>query len=116
GGIGEALIDAFDFEWTNKNIMYGSYDRTHSVFQNSPMMATGKPDASELVLLEPFRGKVPDEVFGEPYVPPVTDASGQDRQWLRRAARLREYAGRALKNGKRGIPGCQPVTIEFMID
>src|SRR5215510_1060530 len=26
----EALIDAFDFEWTNKNIMYGSYDRTHS--------------------------------------------------------------------------------------
>ena len=31
----EALIFAFDFEWTNKTIMYGSYDRTHSVFQNS---------------------------------------------------------------------------------
>jgi microcin C transport system substrate-binding protein len=35
----EAFIYAFDFEWTNKTIMYGSYDRTHSVFQNSPMMA-----------------------------------------------------------------------------
>src|SRR5262249_32001671 len=28
----EALILAFDFEWTNKTIMYGSYQRTHSVF------------------------------------------------------------------------------------
>ena len=89
----EALIDAFDFEWTNKNIMYGSYDRTHSVFQNSPMMATGKPSAAELALLEPFRGKLPDEVFGEPYVPPVTDGSGQDRRWLRHAAQLLNDAG-----------------------
>ena len=39
----EALIYAFDFEWTNKNIMYGSYERTHSMFQNSPMMAKGPP-------------------------------------------------------------------------
>ena len=84
----EALCDAFDFEWTNKNVMYGAYQRTVSVFQNSPLMATGKPDAAELVLLEPFRGKLPDEVFGEPYVPPVTDGTGQDRRWLRRANQL----------------------------
>ena len=112
----EALIDAFDFEWTNKNIMYGSYDRTHSVFQNSPMMAQGKPDAAELALLEPFRGKVPDEVFGEPYLPPVTDASGQDRQWLRRGAQLLSDAGCMLKNGKRILPDGKPITIEFLID
>lgn len=112
----EALIDAFDFEWTNKNIMYGSYERTHSVFQNSPMMAKGKPDNAELALLEPFRGKVPDEVFGEPYVPPVTDASGQDRQWLRRGAQLLNDAGCALKNGKRVLPNGKPITVEFLID
>ena len=84
----EALIYAFDFEWTNKNIMYGSYERTHSVFQNSDLMATGKPGADELALLEPFRGKVPDEVFGEPFVPPVSDGSGQDRNLLRKATQL----------------------------
>lgn len=112
----EALIDAFDFEWTNKNIMYGSYDRTHSVFQNSPMMAKGKPDAAELALLEPFRGKVPDEVFGEAYAPPVSDFSGQDRKLLRRAAQLLNDAGCALKDGKRFLPGGQPITIEFLID
>jgi microcin C transport system substrate-binding protein len=112
----EALIDAFDFEWTNKNIMYGSYDRTHSVFQNSPMMAEGKPDAAELALLEPFRGKLPDEVFGEAYLPPVTDASGQDRQWLRRGAQLLNDAGCTIKNGKRFLPSGQQFTIEFLGD
>ena len=84
----EALIHAFDFEWTNKTIMYGAYARTHSPFQNSDMMATGKPSPEELTLLEPFRGKVPDEVFGEPFVPPVSDGSGQDRTLLRKASQL----------------------------
>jgi len=112
----EALIDAFDFEYTDKNIMYGAYDRTISVFQNSPMMAQGKPSAAELALLEPFRGQVPDEVFGEPYVPPVTDGSGQDRRWLRRGAQLLEEAGVRLQNGKRVLPDGSKVTIEFLID
>jgi microcin C transport system substrate-binding protein len=112
----EALIDAFDFEWTNKNIMYGAYGRTVSVFQNSPLMAQGKPDAAELALLEPFRGKLPDEVFGEPYLPPVTDGTGQDRRWLRRGAQLLDAAGFELKNGKRLQPNGQPMTIEFLLD
>ena len=57
--------------------------------------------AEELALLEPFRGKVPDEVFGEPYVPPVTDGSGQDRALLRKAPQLLTDAGCTLKDGKR---------------
>ena len=43
----EALNDAFDFEWTNKTIMYGAYLRTVSVFQNSDMMAQGEPSAAK---------------------------------------------------------------------
>jgi microcin C transport system substrate-binding protein len=112
----EALIDAFDFEWTNKTIMYGSYDRTHSVFQNSNMMANGKPSPNELALLEPFRGRVPDEVFGEPFVPPVTDGSGQDRALLRRGAQLLQEAGYAIKNGRRISPQGEPLAIEFLLD
>jgi microcin C transport system substrate-binding protein len=112
----EALIYAFDFEWTNKTIMYGSYDRTHSVFQNSDMMANGKPDAAELALLEPFRGKVPDEVFGEPFVPPVSDGSGQDRGLLRRASQLLQSAGYVIKDGKRFSPGGERITLEFLLE
>src|SRR5499425_537443 len=112
----EAFIYAFDFEWTNKKIMYGSYERTHSVFQNSDMMAVGKPSTDELALLEPFRGKVPDEVFGEPFVPPVSDGSGQDRAQLRKASALLKEAGFVIKDGKRVTLQGEPISVEFLID
>lgn len=112
----EALIYAFDFEWTNKTLMYGSYDRTHSVFQNSDMMANGKPSPEEVALLEPFRGKVPDEVFGDPFVPPVSDGSGQDRALLRKASQLLQQAGYVIKDGKRVTPQGERISIEFLIE
>jgi microcin C transport system substrate-binding protein len=112
----EAFILAFDFEWTNKSIMYGSYDRTHSVFQNSNMMAAGAPGADELALLEPFRGKVPEEVFGEPFVPPVTNGSGQDRDLLRQASGLLQKAGFPIKEGRRVMPNGERIAVEFLID
>jgi microcin C transport system substrate-binding protein len=112
----EAVGYAFDFEWTNKSIMYGAYKRTYSVFQNSNMTAEGPPGEAELKLLEPFRGKVPDEVFGTPYMPPVSDGSGQDRTLLRKASQMLAAAGFPLKDGKRVDGRGQPITIEFLID
>ena len=72
----EALTIAFDFEWTNKNLMYGSYQRTHSVFQNSEMMARGEPSPDEIAVLEPFRDRLLPEVFG-----PAWTTAGD--RWLR---------------------------------
>ncbi|MBI3433606.1 MAG: ABC transporter substrate-binding protein [Proteobacteria bacterium] len=112
----EALTLAFDFEWTNKNIMYGAYERTHSVFQNSPMMAQGVPSEGERALLEPFRGSVPEEVFGAPFVPPVSDGSGHDRALLRQAGQLLKAAGYAIKDGKRVATNGAQVAIEFLIE
>jgi microcin C transport system substrate-binding protein len=112
----EALIQAFDFEWTNKTIMYGAYARTHSPFQNSDMMVTGPPSPEELKLLEPFRGQVPDEVFGSPFVPPVSDGSGQDRTLLRKASQLLQDAGLVIKDGKRLLPNGEVFKIEFLVD
>src|SRR6266446_3976736 len=112
----EALNYAFDFEWTNKTIMYGVYKRTHSVFQNSDMMAQGLPSPEELKLLEPWRGKVPDQVFGEPFVPPVSDGSGQDRALLRKASQMLQDAGFPIKNGKRVNANGEQITIEFVED
>jgi len=112
----EALNDAFDFEWTNKTIMYSMYKRTVSVFQNSDMMAQGKPDADETALLDRFRDRLSDEVFGEPYTPPVSDGSGQDRALLRKAAQLLGDAGYTIQNGRRTLPNGQSFAIEFLID
>jgi microcin C transport system substrate-binding protein len=112
----EALGNAFDFEWTNKTIMYGAYVRTVSPFQNSDLMASGPPSPEELALLEPFRGKVPDEVFGAPYVPPTSDGSGQDRALLKKAVQLLNDAGCAIKDGKRMTAQGEPFRIEFLLD
>lgn len=112
----EALINAFDFEWTNKTIMYGAYSRTHSPFQNSNLMASGMPPPEELKLLEPFRGQVPDEVFGAPFTPPASDGSGQDRALLRKASQLLQDAGCPIKDGKRLLPNGDVFRIEFLLD
>lgn len=112
----EALVYAFDFEWTNKTIMYGAYARTHSPFQNSDMMVNGPPSPEELALLEPFRGQVPEEVFGAPFVPPVSDGSGQDRTLLRKAQQLLNEAGLVIKDGKRLLPNGEVFKIEFLLD
>jgi microcin C transport system substrate-binding protein len=112
----EALIQAFDFEWTNKTIMYGAYARTVSPFQNSDLMANGSPSPEELKLLEPFRGQVPDEVFGTPFVPPVSDGSGQDRTLLRKASQLLLDAGCPIKDGKRRLPNGDAFRMEFLLD
>jgi microcin C transport system substrate-binding protein len=111
-----ALIYAFDFEWTNKNIMYGSYHRTHSMFQKSDLMANGPPSPEELALLEPFRESLSEEVFGEPFVPPVSDGSGQDRALLRKAGHLLHEAGWMVKDGKRVNAKGEGLAVEFLIE
>ncbi|MXQ11611.1 extracellular solute-binding protein [Microvirga makkahensis] len=112
--IREAIGLAFDFEWTNANIMFGLYKRTTSYFENSDMKATGMPSPEELALLEPFRSQLPASVFGEPPVPPVSDGSGQDRRLLRRADELLRAAGCKREGGTLKLPNGQPFRIEFL--
>jgi microcin C transport system substrate-binding protein len=84
----QALGYAFDFEWSNANLFYGLYKRTRSYFDNSELAATGVPQADELQILEPFRGKVPDEVFTKEYDPPKYTDSFTIRDGLRDAIKL----------------------------
>ncbi len=111
--IREAIALAFDFEWTNKFIMYSSFKRTTSYFENSQMKAQGLPSPQELALLEPFRKDLPEAVFGEAYLPPVSDGSGTDRNLLKRANDLLMVAG-CKRDGKvLRLPSGEPFTIEF---
>ncbi|MGL5113794.1 MAG: extracellular solute-binding protein [Beijerinckiaceae bacterium] len=112
--IREAVILAFDFEWTNATLMFGAYKRTQSFFENTPMKAVGVPSPEELKLLEPFRAELVPEVFGEPFVPPVTDGTGQDRNVLRRASQLLQEAGCKREQAVLRLPSGEPFRIEFL--
>ncbi|MCX2724443.1 extracellular solute-binding protein [Roseibium salinum] len=110
----EALGYAFDFEWSNKNLFHGLYVRTQSFFENSDMKAVGPPRPEELALLEPFRDQLPETVFGEPIMPPVSDGSGNDRSQLRKASNLLKEAGYERRGGMLVGPDGGPLTIEFL--
>jgi len=112
----EALDYAFDFEWTNKTLFFGLYTRTASYFENSDLKAEGLPSPGELKLLEPFKDRLPPQVFGEAYKPPVTDASGRFRPSIRAASKLLDEAGWKLEDGMRKNAKGETLDIEFLID
>jgi microcin C transport system substrate-binding protein len=111
-----ALAFAFDFEWTNRTIMYGQYDRTESYFSNTELAAEGLPSAAELELLEPFRDQLPAEVFTEVYRAPSTEGEGGIRQNLRTALRLLGEAGWSVEGGKLVNAEGQPFRFEILLN
>ncbi len=110
-----ALDLAFDYEWTNKNLFYSLYERTNSMFENSELAAHAAPSKAELALLEPLRGRVPDEVFERAFVAPKSDGSGKIRKRLRTAARLLREAGYRVKDGVLTAADGTPFAIEFLL-
>ena len=93
---------AFDFEWTNRNIFYGLYDRTQSFFENSPMKAEGEPSEAERALLEVSGCRSLRRLSGPLISRPRATATGQDRKLLQQAAQAarRRRAGRSRRRAR----------------
>jgi len=97
----EALINAFDFEWTNKTIMYGAYKRTVSVFQDSNMMAEGKPSPTSSNCSSRSTARC-DEVIRRALYAAVSDGTGQDARCAARFGKLLDQA-RISDQGRQGM-------------
>lgn len=111
----EAIAQAFDFEWTNRNILHGQYRRLKSHFENSELAARGVPTAAELELLEPWRDRLPAELFTREFEPPVTDGTRQSlRNNLRVANALLREAGYELRDGRLLSPSGEPLEFEVI--
>lgn len=111
-----ALNYAFDFEWSNKQLAYGSYQRTSSYFENSDLASRGLPEGKEKEFLEQYRGKIPDEIFSTPYQNPQTNGSGNDlRANLQTAAKLLAEAGWKLGQDQLLQKDGQPFKFEVLL-
>lgn len=110
----KALGYAFDFEWSNTHLFYGAYTRTVSYFSNSELAAEGLPTNAERAVLEPFRDRLPSEVFGEAPRPPATGADGV-RPNLLEALRLLAEAGWVVRDMRlvQAATG-RPMTFEIL--
>ncbi len=95
----QALGLALDYEWMNRQMFYGAYQRVRGLFGNTDCSAQGLPSPAELALLEPWRGRLPDAVFGPAFEPPRTDGDRSLRQNLRQAQALLREAGWTVKDG-----------------
>jgi len=111
----EAIGLLFDFEWTNKQLFFGAYKRTTSFFENSEMAAHQLPGEAELAILEPLRGKIPDEVFNQVFTLPQTGGDGIIREQKRRAFALLKEAGYSIQNNQMTNTDGKPLTFEFML-
>jgi microcin C transport system substrate-binding protein len=111
-----AMVEVFDFEWENKNLFYNLYTRTTSFFSNSECASSGLPSEAELALLEPYRSKLPPELFTTPFTLPVTDGSGNNREGYKRALQLLESAGYRIERRKMLDPSGKQMAFEILLD
>lgn len=110
-----ALAMLYDFEWANRNLYGGEYDRTMSYWQNSELSAIGRPASEkERELLAPFPDRVLPEVMDGTWRPEATDGSGRDRTALKKAHDLLIEAGYRMESGKLIGPDGEPFTFEIL--
>jgi microcin C transport system substrate-binding protein len=110
----EAINLCFDFEWTNANLFYDTYQRSQSNFNGSDFQAVGMPTVDELKVLERYRGKIPEAAFGEVPVMPVSDGTGRDRKQFSRAIELLEAAGFERNKGQFHGKNGEKFTLEIL--
>lgn len=110
----EALGLALDYEWMNRQMFYGSYQRVRGLFMNTDCQADGTPSPEELALLEPWRGRIPDAAFGPMYEPPRTDGGTTLRDNLRRARDLLKQAGWEVRDGALRNAQGEPLVLEYL--
>jgi peptide/nickel transport system substrate-binding protein len=112
----EALSLLFDFQWINQNYFFNLYRRSGSYFAGSDLSAAGLPATErERALLKPFPDAVRADIMDGTFKLPAGDATGRDRETLRRALGLLAAAGYEVGNGVlRNKKTGAPFTFEIM--
>ena len=92
----QALTAAYDFEWMNKTLFHGQYERLQSFFHGSELAATGKPSIAEMQIIKPLLTQLEPlqrQAVLDEWQLPVSDGGGFNRQGLLKARQLLLDAG-----------------------
>ena len=114
----QALSAAYDFEWMNKTLFHGQYERLQSFFHGSELAATGTPSSEEMKVLSPLLSKlepIQRQAVLAKWQLPTTDGSGFNRQGLLAARQLLLDAGFYYEDMKLYQPNGQPAKIEILM-
>ncbi|MEG2046349.1 MAG: extracellular solute-binding protein [Comamonas sp.] len=110
----QALGLAFDYEWMNRQMFYGAYQRVHGLFGNTACETHGEPGPEELALLKPFTSSLPVGTLGPMAEPPRTDGANSLRANLRKAQQLLADAGWTVQDGVLRNAKGQAMVLEYL--
>jgi microcin C transport system substrate-binding protein len=110
----EALGLAIDYEWMNRQMFYGAYQRVTGLFGNTDCQASGLPGPHEMAILQPLSAQIPSAAMGSMFAPPRTDGAGSLRDNLRRARDLLGQAGWTIQGGVLRNSQGEPMVIEYL--
>ncbi|MFZ2844900.1 extracellular solute-binding protein [Psychrobacter sp.] len=114
----QALSKAYDFEWMNKTLFHGQYERLQSFFHGSELAATGTPSAAEMEVLTPLLSNLEpiqrQAVLAE-WQLPTSDGSGFNRAELLKARQLLLDAGFYYQDMKLYQPDGKLARIEILM-
>ena len=108
----------FNFEWSNKTLFYGIYERIESFWENSYLKASGMPGAGELAFLSPIADILPEGVLDSAAIEaPVSSERQLDRKNLRAASALLDAAGWVIgDDGLRRNAAGETLKLEILND
>ncbi len=114
----QAIGMMFNFEWSNKTLFYGIYERIHSFWENSYLKAEGAPMEGELAFLRPLADKLPEGVLdGAVVMAPASSDRQLDRKNLRRASAMLDEAGWPVgDDGMRRNAAGETLQVEILND
>ena len=110
-----AMSYIYDYNWQNRTLHNGENKRANSYFANSPFAARGLPTEAETIILEQFKGQVPDEVFDRKFFFHESTGFGIDRGGLTIAIELLNQAGYEIENQILVDESGETLKIEFLI-
>lgn len=110
----QAISLAYDFDWTNDNLMHGLMEPVESFFGNSAFAARGPASDAERSLLKPLFDALPARLFDTPN-PGLRDGLSSRRAAFAEADRLLRAAGYTVEDGQRvGRAGGAPLRIDLL--
>jgi len=110
----QALALAMDYEWMNRQMFYGAYQRVQGLFGNTDCAADGVPSPAEQALLQPWQAQLPPAVFGAAFRAPRTDGDDSLRGNLRKAQSLLREAGWTVQGGVLRNAQGQALELEYL--
>jgi microcin C transport system substrate-binding protein len=110
----QALGLALDYEWMNRQMFYGAYQRVQGLFGNTDCQARDLPSAEELALLAPWRDQLPPAALGPMATAPRTDGSNSLRNNLRLAQKLLKDAGWQYRDGALRNQANEALVLEYL--